>query len=99
MRLAGAFLVLTAGFVGEASAVYTFYQGRDDTLTRLTVLIATIILLFAVINGPTLAYVSILLVMRHPRPAPPPARNPPSPAPARPKPDPADRLCPECLNR
>jgi hypothetical protein len=79
MRLAGAFLVLTAGFIGEASAIYALYQGRGDTSTHLGVLIATIILLLAVINGPTLAYMRILLVLRHPPPQAAASPDPPEP--------------------
>jgi hypothetical protein len=66
-----AFLIVTAGFVGEASAVFALYQGHDDSTTRLTVFLATMILIFAVVTGPLTAYIRVTLSLQRARgPAP-----------------------------
>jgi len=58
-----AFIILTAGFVGEASAITALDGRHDDSVTRITVLVATFILLFAVVTGPLQAYIRTTLSM------------------------------------
>ncbi len=62
--LTAAFLILTAGATGEASALWVLYKGHDDPSTRLFVFIATMILLLAVITPPLLSYFRVTLLLQ-----------------------------------
>jgi hypothetical protein len=99
--LYAAFLILTAGFVGESSAVYALYAGHDDPSTRRIVLAATLVLLFAVVTGPLIAYIRVTLTLQHGRGSAPeqdsgpqapvhPPTSPQAPGASQPSPNPGN---------
>ena len=59
--LSAALVIMAAGFVGEATAMWDLYFGSaSSAFDGLTVLAATLVLLLAVVTGPLLAFNMIL---------------------------------------
>ncbi len=58
--MAAAFAIMTAGVVGEADAMFAPYQGDASGGFGITVLLATLFLLLAVVAGPLLAFNMVL---------------------------------------
>ena len=58
--LAAAFAIMTAGVVGEGTAMFDLYSGSASGFDGITVLATTLVLLLAVVTGPLLAFNMIL---------------------------------------
>jgi hypothetical protein len=55
-----AFTILSAGVLGEFLALLALYRGSDNPGTRMTVLLATLVLVVAVVTGPLLGWSKLL---------------------------------------
>lgn len=58
-----AFLIVFVGGFGEVIAIYTLYQGHDDSGTRSMVYLATVFLIIVAVAGPLLSYTRTLLAI------------------------------------
>jgi hypothetical protein len=63
IMLINAFVIMTAGVVGEGISIAVLYQRSDDAASRATAFTAAIILLIAVATGPVQAYIMASLSM------------------------------------
>lgn len=63
IMLINAFVIMTAGVVGEGTAIAVLYQRSDNAASRATVFTAAIIMLIAVATGPVQAYIMASLSM------------------------------------
>jgi hypothetical protein len=60
LLLTAAFVIVTAGVVGEGGAMTVLYEGHASSADGITVLVSTLILLLAVVTGPLLAFQMVL---------------------------------------